>query len=142
MPIRPVILDAETIASAPTEGFSDPSIDGGNVTWKTLLSRGKTPTTTFTAGIATCAAPGGHLKCHRHVQAEIYYVLRGRGSMVIDGEEYGVREGSVVFVPGDAEHGIWNVGEGELAWLYVFAAERFEDVVYRFGGGVKLGPKL
>ena len=40
----------------------------------------------------------------------------------------------MVFIPGDSEHGIRNEDETEdLVWLYVFAADKFEDVVYRFG---------
>jgi oxalate decarboxylase/phosphoglucose isomerase-like protein (cupin superfamily) len=39
----------------------------------------------------------------------------------------------VVFIPGDAEHCIWNTGQEEdLTWLYVFATDKFQDVVYRF----------
>lgn len=45
-----------------------------------------------------------------------------------------------VFIPGDAEHGVFNDGDEELRWLYVFPGA-FEDVVYRFrceGGKAKL----
>lgn len=57
--------------------------------------------------------------------------------MHVEGEEYEVKKGSVVFIPGDAVHGVVNRGteaEGELRWLYVFAAGDFGDVVYRFEG--------
>lgn len=57
--------------------------------------------------------------------------------MHVEGEEYEVRKGSVVFIPGDAVHGVVNRGaeaDGELRWLYVFAARDFGDVVYRFEG--------
>lgn len=52
--------------------------------------------------------------------------------MVIDGAKFAVRKGSTVFIPGDAEHGIRNVGEGVLRWFYVFPTGGFGDVVYRF----------
>jgi len=53
----------------------------------------------------------------------------------IDGAEHEVAGGDVVFIPGDAEHGIWNVdGERELKWLYCFAVDGFGEVVYRFSG--------
>lgn len=38
----------------------------------------------------------------------------------------------MVWIPGDAEHETKNVGEEELVWLYVFAADGFGEVVYRF----------
>ena len=62
-----------------------------------------------------------------------------------------VKTGDVVFVPSDEEHGIWN-GDGngadaveqqssenedereggELKWLYIFAADGFGEIKYRF----------
>lgn len=153
------------------EGFPDPSI-GGNVTWKTLVSNEKTETDTFTVGVATChpgrvvACPtsssgedtgastpslhspeslgdAGFLKLHRHTHAEMYHVVSGTGIVCIDGQEFEVRQGSVVFIPGDAEHGIFNAGKEDLVWLYAFAAGGFGEIVYRFSeqGGSRKGGK-
>jgi quercetin dioxygenase-like cupin family protein len=131
-----IVLGAEDIKQTALESFPDPSA-GGDVCWKTLISAPKTATDTFTVGIATCA-PGksagcrGHLKQHRHKQAEIYHVTQGKGVVTIDGKEHSVSKGSVVWIPGDAEHGTENVGDEDLVWLYAFAADGFEEVVYRF----------
>lgn len=133
---KAVVLSASDINKRILESFPDPSA-GGDVSWKTLISAPKTATDTFTVGIATCA-PGksagcrGHLKPHRHKQAEIYHVTQGKGVVTIDGKEHAVSKGSVVWIPGDAEHGTENVGEEDLVWLYVFAASGFEEIVYRF----------
>lgn len=129
--VKSMVLNPECIAQITAESFSG-DVDGGSVTWKTLLSAPKTDTDTFTTGIAKCEPQGGHLKCHRHAQAEIYYITCGRGLVSIDGQDYPVQQGSVVFIPGDSEHGIRNTGSEDLVWLYVFAANRFEEVVYRF----------
>jgi oxalate decarboxylase/phosphoglucose isomerase-like protein (cupin superfamily) len=43
-----------------------------------------------------------------------------------------VTAGSAVFVPGDAEHGIRNTGEGPLRFVYAFATDAVDDVVSRF----------
>ena len=51
----------------------------------------------------------------------------------IDRVEHTVKKGSVVFIPGDAEHGVRNTSETEeFIWLYVFAVDEFGEVVYRF----------
>lgn len=135
-PKKPVILSSNDIVNTTSESFPDPSTCG-DVSWRTLISAPKTSTDSFTVGIATCT-PGtsagcrGHLKLHRHKQAEIYHVTQGRGLVTIDGQEHAVSKGSVVWIPGDAEHGIENAGEEDLVWLYAFAADGFEDIVYRF----------
>ena len=129
--VEPLVISAADIAARPPEQFP-PGTDGGNVTWKTLVSAPDTPTNTFSSGIATCSSENGFLKCHRHTHAEIYHVISGTGVVRIDGEEFGVGEGSVVFIPGDAEHGVRCTGREELRWLYVFATDSFGDVVYRF----------
>jgi len=74
----------------------------------------------------------GWLAQHRHTAAEVYYVLEGEAVVVLDGDEIRVGAGSLVRLPGDAEHGIRAVG-GPVRVLFVFPAEPFDDVVYRFG---------
>ncbi|KAF2846028.1 RmlC-like cupin [Plenodomus tracheiphilus IPT5] len=145
-PINPVILHRCTIAKLPLETF-DSQTAGGNVHWRTLLSAPQTDTDTFTVGVATCPAgsnarcpaspdtDAGHLRAHRHAHAELYYITSGTGVVTIDGVETVIRKGSVVFIPGDAEHGVKNTGQEKLEWLYVFAADGFGDIVYRFRGG-------
>lgn len=130
---KPIFLIPSQITLKPPESFHEPG--RGHITWRTLLSSGLTPSNTLTAGIATCPAKTGYLGHHRHEQAEIYLILEGEGLMYVDGAEQRVEKGGVVFIPGNAEHGIRNVGEEDLVWFYCFAADRFEDVVYRFEGG-------
>lgn len=49
----------------------------------------------------------------------------------IEGVRHEVSKGVTVFIPGDAEHAVFNEGGEELRWLYVFPGA-FGDVVYRF----------
>jgi len=111
------------------EGWDDPV--KGRVGWRTLFSADLTPTDSLTAGIAD-VEPGGWLGLHRHIPAEIYYVLEGRGIVTIEGREREVRAGAAVFIPGDAEHGIRNTGITPLRFLYAFPVDSFGEVEYRF----------
>jgi mannose-6-phosphate isomerase-like protein (cupin superfamily) len=134
--VKPLVLHTADIENMPPESFPDPRT-GGIVSWKTLISSDKTATDTFTTDIATCppstsTSCPGHLKLHRYTHVEIYHVTASKGVMSIDGKEHEVEKGSVVFIPEDAEHRIRNTGSEELVWLYVFAADGFGDVVYRF----------
>ena len=78
---------------------------------------------------------GEGLKLHRHAQPEIYYVAEGAGAVTIDGVETAVYAGCAVFIPGDAEHGVCNAADTVLRIFYVFPADRFSDVIYRFPNG-------
>jgi quercetin dioxygenase-like cupin family protein len=111
------------------EVWDDPT--RGRLAFTTLFSSDLTPTDTFTAGLAEVPA-GGWLGRHRHNPAELYYVVAGQGILALDGVEQEVRAGSAIYVPGDVEHGISNIGIGLLRFFYTFAVAGFAEVEYRF----------
>lgn len=55
---------------------------------------------------------------HTHPETEeIYYILRGRGRMRIEGEERAVGPGDGIAIPAGKKHKIWNTGKGDLVFL-------------------------
>ena len=62
--------------------------------------------------------PGKSNEEHVHPQTEeIYYVLKGRGRIRIDGEERDIRPGDgIVILPGKL-HKTWNTGKSDLVFL-------------------------
>lgn len=126
---QPIVVDGSKVSQMAMDSFPDSSY--GNVVWQTLLSKPGTSSDSMCAGIATCP-PNGTLALHQHTQAELYYVLAGSGEVEIDGVRHRVTEGSVLWIPGDAVHGVFCGPQETLRWLYVFPEGRFEDVVYRF----------
>jgi len=64
--------------------------------------------------------PGAEQRAHSHEDSEqVYVIVRGRGRMVMAGDEEGVGEGDLVFIPPATDHGIIN--DGEEALVYVSA---------------------
>ncbi len=57
-----------------------------------------------------------------HAEDEIYYVVSGRGAIVVAGEQRPVRPGSIVFVAKEVEHRFVEIEE-ELSILVFFAPE-------------------
>ena len=106
----------------------------GRVDWKTLFSRGITPTEALTMGIARIA-PGEELTEHRHAAPEIYLVLEGIATVTVAGRVHRLEAGAAIFIPGDALHRCRNEEEQELRFAYVFAVDSFESVEYVFGDG-------
>lgn len=119
----------------PVEGGNNPVY--GDVSWRTLISSDRTPTSDLILGVAEFSAHGV-LHLHRHEPAEFYMCLSGSGVVTIDGIKHPVKAGSAVFVPGNAEHGVLAGVEG-LTFAYGFAQQSFTDVDYVFSTN---GPSL
>lgn len=123
--LKPLRIDS---AALPLQTWEDPA--KGTLHWQSLFSGGQTASDSLTCGVALIEA-GEHFALHRHAQAEVYFGLEGRGTVMIDGVPHDLSPGVALFIPGDAEHGIPLATE-RLRWFYSFAADRFEDVAYRF----------
>ena len=124
--VAPLVIDA---ADAPQAAWDDPV--RGRLRFRTLFSRGLTPTAAVTCGV-TELKPGDWLGLHRHAPAEVYYVFAGAGVVSLDGKEIPVRAGSAVFIPGMAEHGIRQTGNEALRLFYAFPVDSFDGVEYLF----------
>lgn len=130
-PLDPIILSTSHLTSTlPAGSFTDSSM--GNCTWHNLLSSPFTKSNTFTVGIGVCQPKTGNLALHRHEQAEFYYVLSGNSVIRIEGKDHVVTAGDVIFIPGNAEHSVFNYGSEEFRFLYCFGVGSFQEVVYRF----------
>jgi len=76
--------------------------------------------------------PGEALREHRHLQAEVYLNLQGRGLLRIDGRPQPIAAGAAVFIPGNAPHSCENTGATDLRFAYVFPANSFAEIEYTF----------
>jgi quercetin dioxygenase-like cupin family protein len=65
----------------------------------------------------TTVLPGKMQSIHRHPQCQCYYILQGKGQVVIDDEEQELLPGDAVLIPANAMHGIKNIGETTLRYL-------------------------
>ena len=54
---------------------------------------------------------------HSHSPEQCYYIIRGKGMMIIEDEECVVRAGDAIYIPANKKHGIKNTGEKELEYL-------------------------
>ncbi len=61
-----------------------------------------------------------------HTEDEVYYVLSGRATIMVGGEDRPVRAGSTVFVAANVEHRFHSIEE-ELAILVFFAPAEYSQ---------------
>jgi quercetin dioxygenase-like cupin family protein len=52
--------------------------------------------------------PGGHTPKHQHDWEHVNYIMKGKGRLLIDGQEQDVKENDFAFVPPGAEHQFSN----------------------------------
>ena len=62
--------------------------------------------------------PGQTTRKHRlNGASEVYYIIKGKGIMEINGEQQEVQAGCAVYIPPDAEQSIQNTGEEDLNFI-------------------------
>ncbi len=72
--------------------------------------------------------PGEHTLPHRLKSSEVYYILKGRGTMCIEREQASIGPGETVYIPPLAVQHVENSGEDDLEFLCIVdPAWRIED---------------
>jgi quercetin dioxygenase-like cupin family protein len=66
-------------------------------------------------------AGGGYVDPHSHPTHEFYYVLRGRGTMIIGDEERLIGQGDLVHIPPDVVHSLRPVTDHAPIHCFCFA---------------------
>lgn len=61
--------------------------------------------------------PGGEIVPHTHEVLEVFYIMSGSGSALVNGERILAEAGSVIVAPPGSEHGLKNDGS-EIIELY------------------------
>ncbi len=56
---------------------------------------------------------------HSHAPEQCYYIIKGKGLMILGDETQEVKAGDAVFIPSNINHGIKNTGDGVLEYLTV-----------------------
>jgi mannose-6-phosphate isomerase-like protein (cupin superfamily) len=66
--------------------------------------------------------PGCSSRHHYHQKAEeTYYILSGRGKMIVDGNEYNLVSGDAILIMPPEKHQIFSTGEVDLEFIVVCA---------------------
>ena len=90
--------------------------DGVGVTRKMLISPEEGPNFAMRS---FAIQPGGSMPNHTNEVEHEQYVLRGKAHISIDGKEYDVKQGDVVFIPAKVPHWYRNSGDEPFEFLCV-----------------------
>jgi mannose-6-phosphate isomerase-like protein (cupin superfamily) len=129
------------IGDVPVHEWSSSS--RGSVRWWELVGGDTMPTSELVVGIAEVPVGAGKpSRGHTHAPAEVYYIISGVGEVFVDGATFALTSGDAVWIPPNAEHVAYNVGDEPLRLLYVFARDKFSEITYCFPGEQQAGPAL
>lgn len=66
---------------------------------------------------------GGHSPKHTHDWPHIIFVVKGKGSIHLDGKDYEVKEGSYAYIPDDKVHQLQNTGKDKFSFICIVPPE-------------------
>jgi mannose-6-phosphate isomerase-like protein (cupin superfamily) len=76
---------------------------------------------------------GSEQPIHAHEPEQCYYIIKGKGLMILGDETEEVNSGDAIFIPSNNKHGIKNIGSNVLEYLTanspVFSKE-YEDSLW------------
>jgi mannose-6-phosphate isomerase-like protein (cupin superfamily) len=70
---------------------------------------------------------------HNHEPEQCYYIIKGKGLMIIEDESKEVAAGDAIFIPSNLKHGIKNIGNNILEYLTANApvfTEEYEGTLW------------
>ncbi|MBI3630281.1 MAG: cupin domain-containing protein [Candidatus Rokubacteria bacterium] len=106
----------------PANGHADPKLTPANTRYDAL-----------SMGYQTIA-PGGRVREHSHGdQVELQICFRGRGRVVVDGQNHPLAPGTACFLGYDVKHEIINEGPEELVMLWVISPPGLEHFFAAIG---------
>lgn len=65
--------------------------------------------------------PGGEILPHTHEVLEVFYIIEGEGSALVNGERQKAEGGTIIVAPPGSEHGLMNTGEKDMILYCVFS---------------------
>ena len=99
------------------------------VRWKFLIDADIMGSSGLSLGFAEIAS-GGDLTLHYHSPAEIYVVTGGKGILNKSGELEEIKKGDVVYIAGNTNHALKNIGSKTLEFYWIFPTDTFSEVEY------------
>jgi len=76
---------------------------------------------------------GSEQPIHDHEPEQCYYIIKGKGLMIIEEESKEVTAGDAVYIPSNFKHGIKNIGDDVLEYLTANApvfSEQYEGTLW------------
>ena len=71
--------------------------------------------------------PGGSVPLHFHQQEEVYYIVSGEGSIVVDEEIRNVRTGDCVYLKPNSSHLLKNTSNNNMCMMFCYSPKTLAE---------------
>lgn len=71
--------------------------------------------------------PGGCIPPHEHKTVETYTILKGTGTITVDGETELMTEGDFIFIDSSKKHSFRNTGNSKLLLMFCYSPQIVVD---------------
>ncbi|MBE0478166.1 cupin domain-containing protein [Candidatus Aerophobetes bacterium] len=96
-------------------------IDLGRGSWSShLLNKNTVHSKKVMLGLSTFT-PGSDTPQKIHTEEELCFVIKGKGSITVEGKEISYEAPSAIYIPPGAPHGVKNTGDVDVVMVYVFS---------------------
>lgn len=120
--VEPVVWNTEDLVSRGLDALASRDTPGWSLVEERIVAVQATPSegssTWMAAGVSVLPA-GYSTPPHSHVAEEYAHVIRGDGTITIDGRDFPVRTGDIVLTPAESVH-VTTAGAEPLViwWIY------------------------
>jgi quercetin dioxygenase-like cupin family protein len=98
-----------------------------------MLISPQTSSTTNLSIQISCVPIGSEQPIHAHEPEQCYYIIKGKGLMIVEEEAREVCAGDAIYIPSNKKHGIKNIGDDVLEYLTANSptfAKKYEDALW------------
>jgi quercetin dioxygenase-like cupin family protein len=72
--------------------------------------------------------PGGTVPKHRHLdQDEVVFLQSGKARFTLNGKDYEVHDGGMIFAPSNTWMALENIGTDDIQLIFIYSAPGFEE---------------
>jgi mannose-6-phosphate isomerase-like protein (cupin superfamily) len=72
--------------------------------------------------------PGGTVPKHRHLgQDEVVFLQSGKARITLNGKDYDVHDGGMIFAPVNTWMALQNTGNDDIHLIFIYSAPGFEE---------------
>ena len=100
--------------------------------WQFSVNAGTTQSNGLSCGYLQ-VDPSAELPLHFHKEQEVYMITQGHAELLNGStSQRAVSAGDTIYIPENSWHGIKNIGQAVVEFIWIFSTDTWQEVLYTF----------